>query len=162
RLRESLRGRCRLSVGAILLPDRWCCHAAVPDRAPSLMPERISPDPDVIALRAGEELDASAVGAYLAGKLPEATGTPELWQFPGGHANLTYLIHYPGGRDYVLRRPPPGDLPASAHDMGREYRVLSVLYRTFPAAPRAFLYCEDRAVIGAPFFVMERRRGTVV
>jgi aminoglycoside phosphotransferase (APT) family kinase protein len=85
-----------------------------------------------------------------------------VWQFPGGHANLTYLLHYPGARDYVLRRPPPGDLPASAHDMGREYRVLSVLHRVYPPAPRAFCYCEDRSVIGAPFFVMERRRGTVV
>src|SRR5206468_91920 len=66
------------------------------------------------------------------------------------------------GTNYVLRRPPPGDLPASAHDMGREYRVLSVLYRAFPPAPRAFLYCEDTSVIGRPFFVMERRRGTVV
>jgi aminoglycoside phosphotransferase (APT) family kinase protein len=122
----------------------------------------VAPDPDVIAVRPGEEVDAEAVGAYLAGKIPGVRGTPEIWQFPGGHANLTYLIHYPGGADYVLRRPPPGDLPASAHDMGREYRVLSVLHRAFAAAPRAYVYCEDRSVIGAPFFVMERRRGTVV
>jgi aminoglycoside phosphotransferase (APT) family kinase protein len=122
----------------------------------------VAPDPDVIAVRPGEEVDAGAVGAYLAGKIPGVRGTPEIWQFPGGHANLTYLIHYPGGVDYVLRRPPPGDLPASAHDMGREYRVLSVLHRAFAAAPRAYVYCEDRSVIGAPFFVMERRRGTVV
>jgi aminoglycoside phosphotransferase (APT) family kinase protein len=122
----------------------------------------VAPDPDVIAVRPGEEVDAEAVGAYLAGKIPDVRGTPEIWQFPGGHANLTYLIHYPGGADYVLRRPPPGDLPASAHDMGREYRVLSVLHRAFAAAPRAYVYCEDRSVIGAPFFVMERRRGTVV
>jgi aminoglycoside phosphotransferase (APT) family kinase protein len=122
----------------------------------------VAPDPDVIAVRPGEEVDAEAVGAYLAGKIPDVRGTPEIWQFPGGHANLTYLIHYPGGADYVLRRPPSGDLPASAHDMGREYRVLSVLHRAFVAAPRAYVYCEDRSVIGAPFFVMERRRGTVV
>jgi len=120
------------------------------------------PDPDVVPVRAGEEIEAAAVGAYLTGKLPEADGVPEVWQFPGGHANLTYLLHHPGGRDYVLRRPPPGDLPASAHDMGREYRVLSVLYRVFPPAPRAYVYCEDRSIIGVPFFVMERRRGTVV
>ncbi len=126
------------------------------------MAERIPPDPDVVLLRPGEEVDATRVGEYLAGKLPAGSGTPELWQFPGGHANLTYLLHYPGAADYVLRRPPPGDLPASAHDMGREYRVLSVLYRVFQPAPRAYLYCEDRSVIGAPFFVMERRRGTVV
>jgi aminoglycoside phosphotransferase (APT) family kinase protein len=120
------------------------------------------PDPDVIPVRAGEEIDAERVGAYVAGKIPGATGVPEVWQFPGGHANLTYLLHYPGGSNYVLRRPPHGDIPASAHDMGREYRVLSVLYRTFPPAPRAYLYCDDKAVIGAPFFVMERRHGVVV
>jgi len=121
-----------------------------------------APDPDVIPVRPGEEMDAAAVGAYLEGKLEDVRGVPQIWQFPGGHANLTYLVCYPGERDYVLRRPPPGDLPAGAHDMGREYRVLSVLYRTFPPAPRAFLYCEDRAVVGVPFFVMERRHGTVV
>jgi aminoglycoside phosphotransferase (APT) family kinase protein len=123
--------------------------------------DRQPPEPDVVAVRVGEELDAAAVGAYLAGRIPGAAGVPELWQFPGGHANLTYLVHYPGA-DYVLRRPPHGDLPASAHDMGREFRVLSTLYRAFPEAPRAFVYCEDRGVIGAPFFVMERRRGVVV
>jgi len=123
---------------------------------------RTAPDPDVVPVRPGEEIDAAAVGAYVAGRLPDASGTPDIWQFPGGHANLTYLLHYPGGTNYVLRRPPTGDLPASAHDMGREYRVLSVLYRAFPPAPRAFLYCENTSVIGRPFFVMERRRGTVV
>ena len=107
-----------------------------------------APDPDVIPVRPGEEIDAAAVGAYVAGRLPDASGTPDIWQFPGGHANLTYLLHYPGGTNYVLRRPPTGDLPASAHDMGREYRVLSVLYRAFPPAPRAFLYCENTSVIG--------------
>src|SRR3989442_13721908 len=117
---------------------------------------RTPPDPDVIPVRPGEEIDAAAVGAYVAGRLPDASGTPDIWQFPGGHANLTYLLHYPGGTNYVLRRPPPGDLPASAHDMGREYRVLSVLYRAFPPAPRAFLYCEDTTVIGMPFFVDSR------
>src|SRR5262245_39785299 len=120
------------------------------------------PDPDVIALRPGEELELGAIEQHLADKLPETGRGLELWQFPGGHANLTYLLHYPGVRDYVLRRPPHGDLAPGSHDMGREYRVLSVLYRAYEPAPRAFYFCEDRSVIGAPFFVMERRRGTVV
>jgi aminoglycoside phosphotransferase (APT) family kinase protein len=119
------------------------------------------PDPDVVPPRAGEELDPDIVGRYLAGKIPGAEGTPEIWQFPGGHANLTYLVRYPQAR-YVLRRGPHGDVAAGAHDMGREYRVLSVLYRQFPLAPRAFLYCEDPSVLGARFFVMERRHGLVV
>ena len=65
-------------------------------------------------------------------------------------------------RRYVLRRPPHGDVAAGSHDMGREFRVLSVLHKGFPLAPRAFVYCEDPAIIGKPFFVMERRRGLVV
>jgi len=125
-----------------------------------LLPGSVT-DADVIAVRPGEELPAAAVGAYLEGKLAGARGAPEIWQFPGGHANLTYLIHYPSA-DYVLRRGPHGDIPASAHDMGREYRVLSRLYAVFPPAPRAYLYCDDQSVIGAPFFVMERRHGVVV
>src|SRR6185503_1652297 len=72
-----------------------------------------------------------------------------------------YLLRY-GEQEYVLRRPPLGPVAATAHDMGREYRVLSVLYRAYSLAPRAYDYCDDPAVIGAPFFVMERRRGEVV
>ena len=122
---------------------------------------RTPPAPDVTEVRPGEELDEKVVGDCLEGKMPEAKGTPQIWQFPGGHANLTYLVHYPGA-SYVLRRGPHGDIAAGAHDMGREYKVLSVLYQSFPEAPRAFVYCEDRSVIGAPFFVMERRLGVVV
>src|SRR5258705_13310153 len=118
------------------------------------------PDPDVVPVRPGEEIDVAKVAAYLEGRLP-VSGALAIWQFPGGHANLTYLLRYPDA-EYVLRRPPPGDLPASAHDMGREYRVLSVLHRAFAPAPRAFVFCEDRSVIGVPFFVMERRGGVVV
>ena len=125
------------------------------------MTDRQPPEPDVVAPRPGEILDAAAVGRALSGKMPGAEGTPEIWQFPGGHANLTYPVHYPTA-SYVLRRGPHGDVAAGAHDMGREYRVLSVLYRSFPLAPRAYVYCEDPSVIGAPFFVMERRRGIVV
>jgi len=118
-------------------------------------------DPDVIEPRADERLDASRVGQWIEAHVPGAAGTPEIWQFPGGHANLTYLIRYPSA-EFVLRRPPHGDLAPGAHDMAREYRVLSVLHRAFPPAPRAFAFCEDASIAGAPFFVMERRRGIVV
>ncbi|MFQ5458151.1 MAG: phosphotransferase family protein, partial [Myxococcota bacterium] len=77
----------------------------------------------------------------------------------------TYLLRFGSGEgsvEYVLRRPPIGPVAKSAHDMGREYRALSRLYRAFPPAPRAFVYCEDPSLIGAPFFVMERRHGVIV
>jgi aminoglycoside phosphotransferase (APT) family kinase protein len=125
-----------------------------------------APAPDVISVREGESFDEAALGAYLDGKLPGARGRPEVWQFGGGHANLTYMLRYAAGAggpvEFVLRRPPIGPVAATSHDMGREYRVLSVLYRAFPLAPRAYLYCDDAVVIGAPFLVMERRHGIVV
>lgn len=116
---------------------------------------------DVIPVREEEDFDRSRLADYLRGKLPGTDRPLEVWQFGGGHANLTYLLRY-GDIEYVLRRPPLGPVAKSAHDMGREYRVLSVLYRGYPQAPRAFLYCEDPAIIGAPFLVMERRHGVVV
>jgi aminoglycoside phosphotransferase (APT) family kinase protein len=95
---------------------------------------------------------------YLAANLPGASGTPELFRFAGGHANLTYLLRM-GTTEYILRRPPLGPVPAGAHDMTREHRVLSRLYQAFPLAPRSLLLCEDQSIIGATFMVAERRRG---
>jgi aminoglycoside phosphotransferase (APT) family kinase protein len=120
---------------------------------------------DVVPPRSGEELDARAVADWLRGKLPGCDAPLEIAQFPGGHANLTYCLRFgagPGAVEYVLRRPPLGPVAPGSHDMGREYRALSVLWRAFPYAPRAFVYCDAPSVIGAPFFVMERRRGVVV
>ena len=79
-------------------------------------------------------------------------------QFASGFANFNYLLQVDGA-SCVLRRPPPGPLPPGAHDMIREYRVLSRLWREYPLAPRAFHLCEDSAVLGAPFFLMEYRPG---
>jgi aminoglycoside phosphotransferase (APT) family kinase protein len=92
---------------------------------------------------------------------PEARGPLEILQFPNGSANLTYLLRI-GTHELVLRRPPFGQIAPGAHDMRREFKVLSRLWRHFDRAPRAYLLCEDPAVLGADFFVMERRRGEVV
>lgn len=116
---------------------------------------------ETIPMRPDEQLDMRRLGDYLAGNLPGSDQTLAVRQFGGGAANLTYLLDY-GAQQYVLRRPPLGPVAASAHDMGREYRVLSVLHQAYPYAPRAFLFCDDLSVIGAPFFVMERRQGVVV
>ncbi len=80
-------------------------------------------------------------------------------QFRGGSSNLTYLLRF-GDREWVMRRPPFGPLPVGGHDMGREYRVLSRLWEVFKPAPRAMLFSDDASIIGAPFFVMERRRAS--
>ncbi|MFZ0334821.1 MAG: phosphotransferase family protein [Candidatus Acidiferrales bacterium] len=113
------------------------------------------------AVRPGEELDLSRLESFLRDHFPESAGPLSIEQFPSGHSNLTYLLHL-GPREIVLRRPPFGSKVKSAHDMGREYRVLSKLHRAFPAAPEALLYCEDTAVIGAPFYLMEPIRGLVL
>jgi len=124
---------------------------------------------DTSTIRTGEELDANSLGQYLGARLPDIlAGSPldskndlELEQFPGGHSNLTYLVRF-GGREFVLRRPPFGPVAPTAHDMPREYRLLSAINPLFPLAPRPYLLCDDPGVIGAPFYLMERRRGLVV
>ena len=119
---------------------------------------------DTIPVRPDERFDEARLAAYLRDRLPGADGPLQVRQFGGGAANLTYLLDYGGAdaRQYVLRRPPLGPLAKSAHDMGREFRVLSTLYQAYPYAPRAYLYCGDAGIIGAEFFVMERRQGLVV
>jgi aminoglycoside phosphotransferase (APT) family kinase protein len=111
-------------------------------------------------VRPGEELPVAALEAHLLRHLPGA-GPLTVEQFPHGHSNLTYLLRL-GDAELVLRRGPFGNQVKSAHDMGREYRVLSKLCDVFPLAPRPWLYCDDPAVLGAPFYVMERRRGLIL
>lgn len=120
--------------------------------------------PETDAVRAGEELDWASIEAHLRTHLPDEVvddGPFRVEQFPNGSANLTYLISF-GARELVLRRPPFGTIAPGAHDMKREYRVLSRLWRHFDKAPRAYLFCDDHSVGGADFFVMERRRGEVI
>jgi aminoglycoside phosphotransferase (APT) family kinase protein len=116
---------------------------------------------DTTAVRPGEDLPVAALEAYLAAHLPDAAGPLAVEQFPHGHSNLTYLLRA-GDREFVLRRPPFGNQVKTAHNMGREYRVLSKLSAVYPPAPRPYVYCDDEGVIGAPFYVMERRRGVIL
>ena len=113
------------------------------------------------AVREGEALDVAKLDAWLAEVLPELQGPLSVAQFPGGYSNLTYLLRK-GEHELVLRRPPFGARVKSGHDMGREYRVLAGLAPVYPPAPRPLAQCNDAAVIGAPFYVMQRRRGLIV
>jgi len=119
------------------------------------------------AVRRGEELDLAALARHLRQHLPAAglqvADDAELAveQFPSGWSNLTYLLRF-GPHELVLRRPPFGNRVASAHDMAREHRVLAALAPLWPRAPRPYLLCQDEAVIGAPFFVMQRVRGVIL
>jgi aminoglycoside phosphotransferase (APT) family kinase protein len=123
---------------------------------------------DTRGVRSGEELDWRGLIAWLRSHLTES-GIPaldlqrtfEVAQFPGGHSNLTYLVRF-GDIDIVIRRPPLGPVPPTAHDMAREFRWLSAMHRVFPLAPRPYALCDDPSVIGSVFYAMERRRGLVV
>src|SRR5579864_1443615 len=112
-------------------------------------------------VRAGEELDAACLNAYLKAHIPGWHGPLVVEQFPHGHSNLTYLIRA-GDRELVLRRPPFGNPVKTAHDMAREYRVLARLSKVYNPAPEPYAYCDDESVIGVPFYVMERRRGIIL
>ena len=125
------------------------------------MPPTQGPADDTIAVRSDEQLDEDALADYLRNRLDGADGTLTVRQFGGGAANLTYLLDYPA-QQFVLRRPPWGPVAERAHDMEREYTVLSRLSEAYPLAPQAYLYCDDPEIIGSEFFVMERRTGVVV
>lgn len=117
---------------------------------------------DYNAIRPGEELPWAPLENYLRDTLPDkCKGDFSVAQFHGGHANLTYLLRF-GEQELVLRRPPFGKIAPGAHDMRREYRVLSKLNDVFAPAPKAFHLCEDHSVIGSDFVVMERREGVVI
>jgi aminoglycoside phosphotransferase (APT) family kinase protein len=118
---------------------------------------------DTAPIRPEERFDEARAAAYLRRELPElfGDGPLEFDQFPGGAANLTYRVSG-GTQELVLRRAPLGEVAQGGHDMEREHRVLSRIWRRFPEAPRAFHYCADPSILGKPFFVMERRRGHVI
>ncbi|MEZ5559584.1 MAG: phosphotransferase family protein [Pseudomonadales bacterium] len=117
--------------------------------------------PETAPVRPDEQLDWPALATWLRERLPGARAPMQVEQFPGGSANLTYLVRF-GDLEYVVRRPPLGPVAPGAHDMTREHRVLSRLHEQLPQAPRSFLLCEDESVIGSPFIVVERRHGVVI
>jgi aminoglycoside phosphotransferase (APT) family kinase protein len=117
---------------------------------------------DLIDVRPDERFDVDRLVEWLETMDHLPHGVPEVSQFGGGKANLTYLLAFPDDSELVLRRPPLGPVAKGAHDMGREYRVLSRLWESFDKAPRAVAHCADESVIGSEFFLMERRDGVVV
>ncbi|KSU85367.1 Predicted kinase, aminoglycoside phosphotransferase (APT) family [Fictibacillus enclensis] len=117
---------------------------------------------DTIAVRSGEELDTGTLERFLHRSLHDLPEEPlEIQQFSGGHSNLTYQLKM-GSWEAVLRRPPLGPVAPKAHDMEREYRILSVIHELYSPAPKPLLFSKGEEVIGKPFFLMERKRGIVV
>ena len=112
-------------------------------------------------MRVGEEIDIENLGAYLRTGFGSSSDRISIEQFPAGSSNLTYLVRV-GDAEYVLRRPPFGNTVKTAHDMSREFNVLSKLSAVYAPAPRPLLFCDDPAVIGSEFYLMERRNGLVI
>lgn len=113
------------------------------------------------AIREGEELDMDRLRAHLEPVIGPQAQTLEVKQFPGGHSNLTYLLSS-GKESWVLRRPPFGSKVKSAHDMSREYRILSALKNVFPYGPVPIHFCDDHDVIGCDFYLMNYIQGLVI
>ncbi len=113
------------------------------------------------SVRSGEELPIDALRENLRPVLGARVDSLTVRQFPGGYSNLTYLLT-DGEQEWVLRRPPFGSTVKSAHDMGREFRILSALKGVFPYAPEPLHFCDDHEVMGCDFYLMEYIRGVVI
>lgn len=107
-------------------------------------------------------IDVGPVTQWMGDLLPELEPPLSFERIGDGRSNLTYRVTDAGGSAWILRRPPLGKLLRGAHDMGREYRLIAALHPAGVAVPEAFGMCEDAAVTGAPFYVMELVDGVVV
>jgi aminoglycoside phosphotransferase (APT) family kinase protein len=116
---------------------------------------------DLTSVREEDAFDIPAVHAWLKVLLPDLSKEPEVFQFSSGASNLTYLLLYPD-RELVLRRPPAGTKAVSAHDMKREVLIQSRLKPVYPLVPKVYGLCEDHAILGSDFYVMDRIQGVIL
>ena len=112
-------------------------------------------------IREGEELDPKIIDEFLKDNISSLRGDISIRQFPKGFSNLTYLVTFEN-KELVLRRPPSGKKTKTAHDMSREFRMLSALKPLFPYCPTPLIYCDDLSVMNTPFYVMERLKGIIL
>ena len=112
--------------------------------------------------RAPDGIDAERVAAWFAANVPDVETPLSFERISGGRSNITYGVADAAGKRWALRRPPLGARLASAHDMGREFKVISALEPTNVPVPAAFGLCEDESVNGAPFYVMGFVEGPIL
>jgi aminoglycoside phosphotransferase (APT) family kinase protein len=117
-------------------------------------------EPEVTPVRAAHRFDERALAAFLDQRLG-GSAPLRIAQFEGGQSNPTFLIDR-GAERLVLRKKPPGRLLPSAHQVDREYRVMSALRKTGVPVPETIALCEDDAVLGTAFFVMRHVPGRVI
>ncbi len=114
-----------------------------------------------IQVREEEAPDLDKLKNYLSAFLPGFNGELTIAQFPGGYSNLTFLLKV-SGKEFVLRKPPRGAAIKSAHDMEREFKVLTALQPVYKPIPAPILFCKDESIIGSPFYIMERVSGIIL
>jgi aminoglycoside phosphotransferase (APT) family kinase protein len=124
------------------------------------MPHQMSKD--TIPVRKGEELNLAGLEQFLRSNIENLPNSPlEILQFSAGHSNLTYQIKV-GEWEAVLRRPPLGPVAPKAHDMEREFKIISELHPVFSVTPKPILFSSQETIVGSPFFIMERKNGIVL
>jgi len=116
--------------------------------------------PELTPVRAGHEIDEAALLRYLETHVEGFKGPLEVLQFDGGQSNPTFKLEA-GSGNYVMRKQPPGELLPSAHQVDREYRIMHALRDTPVPVPKMYALCEDIAVIGTKFYVMEMVEGRI-
>lgn len=116
---------------------------------------------ETVSVREGEELNSTNLKSFLNEHFPQLLHEElTIKQFSAGHSNLTYLLKM-GEWEGVLRRPPLGPVAPKAHDMKREYRILSEIHPLFGVTPEPYVFSDNERIVGSPFFIMERKRGEV-
>lgn len=144
-----------VALGAVLVA--WAFVQAITQASRAMLRRMTAALDGTKPVRKGEELDVAALAKFL----DVDSEKIEITQFPGGHSNLTYLVRI-GERELVLRRPPFGNTVKTAHDMGREVRMLTRLGPFYDKAPKVIAHTEDESILGAPFYLMERVRGVII
>lgn len=119
-----------------------------------------SSQPSAHEVTPAHRFDEAGLHAYMRTRMPEVGHRLEVRQFQGGASNPTFLLTTDGGHRFVLRKKPPGQLLASAHQVDREYRIMKALEGRVPV-PHMRLLCEDPDVIGAAFYVMDYLEGRI-
>src|SRR5262245_28085932 len=115
---------------------------------------------ETVPVRDVHRFEEERLARYLAARVEGFRGPLTVRQFQGGQSNPTYYLEA-GGREYVLRRKPPGKLLPSAHAVDREYRIMTALAGTGVPVPRTYLYCDDESVVGTPFYLMDCVHGRI-
>jgi aminoglycoside phosphotransferase (APT) family kinase protein len=111
-------------------------------------------------VRAAHRFDEAALEQYLRANMKGFEGPLSVQQFGGGQSNPTFLLSA-GGRKYVMRKKPPGQLLKSAHQVDREYRIMKALSATDVPVPKMHVLCEDESVVGTAFYVMDFLEGRI-